>query len=269
MRDRGAALAAAAVLAALVVEPARAHSYVVRWGDTLTRIAAARGTTVGELARLNGLAHSDVLFAGSKLRLPAAGSTSRGHSYVVRLGDTLSSIAAQHGTSLSAIARANDLGSLNLVLVGRLLHIPARSSSPHMSAGARAVAEPWSVRTAIDYWSRRYGVDLHLARALAWMESGYQADVTSPAGAWGVMQVTPAAWAFVEDVLVGASIPRTPEGNVRVGIAYLDQLLHEFGGDERLALAAYYQGAASVRQVGLLPQTHAYVADVLALKRRV
>lgn len=270
MRGRGVALATAIVLAVLAAEPARAHSrYVVRWGDTLTGIAAARGTTVAELTRINRLRLTDVLFAGSTLSLPARADSSSGHSYIVRRGDTLSAIAARYGTTVSALARANGLRSANLVLAGRRLRIPARSFSPGALAAATSARESRAVRTAIDHWSRRYGVDPHLARALAWMESGYQANVLSQAGAWGPMQVTPSAWAFVEDVLVGAPIGRTTEGSIRVGIAYLDHLLHEFGGDERLGLAAYYQGAEAVRKHGLFPETHAYVADVLALRRRV
>jgi hypothetical protein len=56
---------------------------------------------------------------------------------------------------------------------------------------------------------------------------------------------------------------------LRVGIALLHHLLHQFGGNERLALGAYYQGAEAVRRYGLLPETRAYVADVLALRGRV
>jgi hypothetical protein len=41
-----------------------------------------------------------------------------------------------------------------------------------------------------------------------------------------------------------------------------------FGGDEQLALAAYYQGAREVVESGLLPGTKLYVADILALKQR-
>ena len=65
------------------------------------------------------------------------------------------------------------------------------------------------------------------------------------------------------------AIPRTADGNVRVGIAYLSHLLREFRGDERLALGAYYQGPASVRRRGLLRESKAFVADVLALKARM
>jgi soluble lytic murein transglycosylase-like protein len=83
------------------------------------------------------------------------------------------------------------------------------------------------------------------------------------------MQITPSTWDFVETVLLGRRIPRTLEGNVRVGVAYLRHLLHQFHGDERLAVAAYYQGARAVRKRGLLPATRVYVASVLSLRHRI
>ena len=125
-----------------------------------------------------------------------------------------------------------------------------------------------SIRTTLNFWARWYGVDPRLARALAWMESGYQPNLTSHAGAWGVMQVTPATWRFVETVLLGTAVPRTPYGNIRVGVAYLHHLLHAFGS-ERLALAAYHQGPYALRRRGMFRETRRFVAAVLALKRRV
>jgi len=125
------------------------------------------------------------------------------------------------------------------------------------------------VRATIDYWSRFYAVDPGLARAVAWWESGFNQSLVSAAGARGVMQVTPATWAYVEAVLVGRRIPRTTSGNVQVGVAFLRQLLREFRGDARLALAAYVQGPRSVRRHGLFRETERYVAGVLALSRRL
>jgi hypothetical protein len=122
------------------------------------------------------------------------------------------------------------------------------------------------VRTLLDYWARRYSVDRRLVRALAWMESGYQTNLTSPAGAWGVLQILPPTWRYVETVLAGAKIPRTTSGNIRVGVLYLRELLREFRRDERRALAAWYQGPASVRKHGPLHVTNVFVADVLALR---
>ncbi len=122
------------------------------------------------------------------------------------------------------------------------------------------------VRTLLDYWAGRYGVDRQLVRAVAWMESGYQTNLTSSVGAWGVMQILPVTWSYAEDVLIGRKVPRTASGNIRVGVTYLRQLLREFGGSERKALAAWYQGPASVRQYGAFKETKVFVANVLALK---
>jgi hypothetical protein len=123
-----------------------------------------------------------------------------------------------------------------------------------------------TVRGLLNYWAAQYGVEAKLVRALAWMESGYQADLTSAAGAWGVMQILPPTWDYVETVLVGKTIPRTTSGNIRVGVLYLRELLREFKGNARLALAAWYQGPASVRRHGTLQATKVFVADVLALR---
>lgn len=122
------------------------------------------------------------------------------------------------------------------------------------------------VRGLLDYWARRYGVDRKLVRAVAWMESGYQTELTSRAGAWGVMQILPPTWRYVETVLLGRKVSHTPSGNIRVGVLYLRQLLRQFKGSERLALGAWYQGPASVRSRGLLRETKIFVANVRALE---
>jgi Transglycosylase SLT domain len=83
------------------------------------------------------------------------------------------------------------------------------------------------------------------------------------------MQILPTAWDYVQDVLIGQKVPRTPAGNVQIGVAYIHQLLGEFGGDERLAVGAWYQGARAVREHGLYPETKVFVDNVLALRTRV
>jgi hypothetical protein len=125
-----------------------------------------------------------------------------------------------------------------------------------------------AVQNSLRRWSRYYGVSLQLARALAWMESGFQPNVRSSAGAWGVMQVTPGTWRYVENFVVAHRVPRTLDGGVRVGVAYFHQLLHEFNFRRRLALAAYYQGSWAVRKYGLYRETRRFVANVLALRSR-
>jgi hypothetical protein len=59
------------------------------------------------------------------------------------------------------------------------------------------------------------------------------------------------------------------DGDIEVGILYLKHLLGVFGGDERLALAGWYQGELAVKQHGLYKVTKPFVANVLALRTRM
>ena len=70
-------------------------------------------------------------------------------------------------------------------------------------------------------------------------------------------------------MLIGKKVPHDADGNVHVGLAYLNHLLDAFGGNERLALAGWYQGERSVRKTGLYKVSKVFVADVLALKQRM
>jgi hypothetical protein len=123
------------------------------------------------------------------------------------------------------------------------------------------------VRGQIDRWSRYYHVDGRLACALAWMESGHQPDLTSSTGAWGVFQIMPATWHYVERVLADRRYPRNVEGNVRVGLLFLRHLLQTFG-DTRKALAAWYTGPARVQKHGIGPRGRWFADNVLAIRPR-
>jgi soluble lytic murein transglycosylase-like protein len=101
------------------------------------------------------------------------------------------------------------------------------------------------------------------------MESGYNNALVSSAGAQGVMQLLPSTWKYVETVLLHHPVAHTADGNVEVGLAYLQHLLAVFNSDERLALAGWYQGERAVREQGVLKVSEAFVADVLALKQRM
>jgi Transglycosylase SLT domain/Putative peptidoglycan binding domain len=138
---------------------------------------------------------------------------------------------------------------------------------PELSSG-KARTAPVGVRALLGHWARVYGVDPRLVRALAWMESGYQPGLVSASGARGVMQVLPVTRRYVEKVLLRRRAPSSVSGGIQVGVVFLRELLREFHGSESLALAAWYQGPASVRRYGVAAETRTFVANVLALRRR-
>ena len=113
------------------------------------------------------------------------------------------------------------------------------------------------------------GAPASLATAIAWQESGFNNAMVSAANARGVMQVLPGTWDWVQQNLALRKLdPANPIDNVGAGVLYLGRLLRETGGDPAMAAAGYYQGLASVRRIGMLPETQRYVANVLALRGR-
>jgi Transglycosylase SLT domain/Putative peptidoglycan binding domain len=175
---------------------------------------------------------------------------------------------ARTARALRHYQRAHELSADGVAGKLTLTALTPQSADAAKAALVRSTSStPSRVTALLDYWADHYGVDRRLVRAVAWQESGYQTNLTSSAGAWGVMQILPGTWKYVETVLIGHPVPHTTSGNIHVGVAYLRQLLREFGGSERRALAAWNQGPASLRRRGALRETKAFVANVLALRR--
>lgn len=181
--------------------------------------------------------------------------------HVVRVGDTLTALAARYGTTVAALAAVNRIDSARPIVIGQRLRLPISTRSLE--------APKVDVRSMLDAWSARLGVDPHLVRALAWMESGFQTHLVSDAGARGILQTLPTTRLYVENVLAGRAIPHTVDGDIEVGVLYLRHLLQVFGGNEQLALAGWYQGERAVKSYGPYKVTKPFVADVLALRTRM
>jgi LysM repeat protein len=104
--------------------------HIVRWGETLTSIAARYGVTVTALMQANHLRSVNYIYVGQRLVIPGATPPSTGTSYhIVRRGETLSSIASRYGVTVSALMAANGLRSPNFIWVGQRLRIPGHSGS--------------------------------------------------------------------------------------------------------------------------------------------
>jgi soluble lytic murein transglycosylase-like protein len=186
-------------------------------------------------------------------------------THTVQPGESFYAIAERYSVSPWQLARRNRLSLMNVIVPGQKLRLPRGAVVRTTRATPPAAPSRDSVRAALDYWAGVYGVDPQLVRALAWMESGFQHDVVSSVGALGVMQLLPESWEFVDTVLLGVRTSRTYKGNVRAGVRFLRWQLDQVGGDVRLALAGWYQGARAVREHGLYGETKVFVRIVLAL----
>ena len=278
------AAAMSAALAGLASPSAWAGTVTVQRGQTLTEIAAELHTTVAALMTANQLQNPNRILAGQRLEVPSptAESGNASTTVVVQRGQTLFAIAARFGVSVSALAAANGITSPNRVLAGSRLVVPQGASGMALADDTTPIVgtnvavgglpteladNPSRLTLEPDFASAAatYGVSLPLLEALCWWESGWQLAIVSPDGAMGVCQVEPATAAFVDQFLVDSDLnPSTAAQNIDLGAAYLASLLRQTGGNVSEALAAYYQGSASVRQQGMLPATDTYVEGVEA-----
>lgn len=106
--------------------PSGGGTYTVVAGDTLYSIAARNGTTVDALVSANNIANPNLIYPGQVLRIP--GTTPpppQPATYTVVPGDTLSSIAARHGTTVAALVAANNIANPNLIFPGQVLLLTA------------------------------------------------------------------------------------------------------------------------------------------------
>jgi len=115
-------------------------TYRVKKGDTLEKIAAAHGTTAGELARINHLKLRDPLWVDRKLRIPAppAKEEEKGSPetfpYRVQRGDTLERIALKHHTTVRTLRTLNHLKAGESPAPGRRLKVPVEKLDDEMAA---------------------------------------------------------------------------------------------------------------------------------------
>lgn len=210
--------------------PAPMGAYVVRRGDTLSAIAARSGVSPRQIAWMNGLAPGATLVAGTALKLPTGAP----------IATPVTRTAAASSTPVRAVPRA----------------------APYATGGRLTSSQIGTI-------AANQGVPSSLAAAIAWQESGFNNGAVSSANARGVMQVLPGTWDFVQRNLSSRTLnPFSAQDNVRAGSLYLGSLLRQTGGNVPQAVAAYYQGLSSVRQIGMYADTQRYVTNVLSLRRR-
>jgi GH25 family lysozyme M1 (1,4-beta-N-acetylmuramidase) len=113
----------------VTAQPQKPQKHAVAAGDSFESIANKYGVTVRELVSANPqlLKTGDQLTVPVAVAIPAENGNSPGsapRTYTVKAGDTLTAIAVKYGTTVAAIASANNIDNINNIAVGQVLVIP-------------------------------------------------------------------------------------------------------------------------------------------------
>ncbi|MDM8151726.1 LysM peptidoglycan-binding and 3D domain-containing protein [Priestia megaterium] len=124
------------------------HTYTVKSGDTLYRIAKNNGTSVQQLKEWNNLS-SHLIYVNQVLKISGTGTVSsspsapvqektnetqaspapsNSKSYKVQPGDTMWSVAQRHGISISQLKQWNNLSS-NTIYINQVLQVGGQATA--------------------------------------------------------------------------------------------------------------------------------------------
>lgn len=120
------------------------ENYTVQAGDTLVGLAKKHNVIVADLAATNQLSTQDQLKRGQVIKVPASPKADKADTkkqpakenkkevdtktatYTVKSGDSLTSIAKQHGISVADLAKMNKLDSKAALKSGQKLIVPKK-----------------------------------------------------------------------------------------------------------------------------------------------
>lgn len=157
------------------------------------------------------------------------------------------------------------MGPGSELLVRGKKRVKNRSVSSRHSPGDLQENEKRYTRL-IDRVSRELSLDRNLVHAVVRVESAFDPQAVSRAGAVGLMQLMPRT-----AELYGVRDSRNPTQNIYAGVLHLRKLIQQFN-DVVLALAAYNAGENAVINYGYkvppYPETQNYVRKVLVFYRQ-
>ncbi len=115
-------------------------SYVVKSGDSLTKIAQVNGVSLSSLLQANGLSKSSIIRPGQNLIIPEGGASptvsvpssvvpSGALTHTVKKGDNLTRIAAIYGTTVKRIMELNGLSDPGKIQIGQNLIVSDSGST--------------------------------------------------------------------------------------------------------------------------------------------
>ena len=121
--------------------------YIVKKGDSISKIAAEHGIPIKVLLEKNSIKNANSIRIGQKLKLPSGAKVSHAEAaepaptqsgeelsvYTVQRGDSLSLISMRTGTTVKQLMKINNLKNAN-IRIGQKLHVKKAETAENANA---------------------------------------------------------------------------------------------------------------------------------------
>ena len=200
----------------------------------------------------------------------SSNSSSSSSAFNIMLTRLLSAISEKNKYAKTEAEKVSLEGILS-TYNSSVLSSGSTSINNYITADVSTLTVDERIENAVELYSNQHGVDSNLVKAIIKVESNFDPNVVSSAGAKGLMQLMPE-----NCKALGVEDPFNIEQNIEGGVKHIKEYIDRYDGDIEMALMAYNggptrmmnRGVTSIDDIYKMPkETQNYVPKVMSYYR--
>lgn len=200
----------------------------------------------------------------------SSNSSSSSSAFNIMLTSLLSAISEKNKYAKTEAEKVSLEGILS-TYNSSVLSSGSTSINNYITADVSNLTVDERIENAVELYSNQHGVDSNLVKAIIKVESNFNPNVVSSAGAKGLMQLMPE-----NCKALGVEDPFNIEQNIEGGVKHIKEYIDRYDGDIEMALMAYNggptmmmnRGVTSIDDIYKMPkETQNYVPKVMSYYR--
>ncbi|WP_195955539.1 lytic transglycosylase domain-containing protein [Clostridium saudiense] len=200
----------------------------------------------------------------------SSNSSSSSSAFNIMLTRLLSAISEKNKYAKTEAEKVSLEGILS-TYNSSVLSSGSTSINNYITADVSNLTVDERIENAVELYSNQHGVDSNLVKAIIKVESNFDPNVVSSAGAKGLMQLMPE-----NCKALGVEDPFNIEQNIEGGVKHIKEYIDRYDGDIEMALMEYNggptrmmnRGVTSIDDIYKMPkETQNYVPKVMSYYR--
>ena len=182
----------------------------------------------------------------------SSNSSSSSSAFNIMLTRLLSAISEKNKYAKTEAEKVSLEGILS-TYNSSVLSSGSTSINNYITADVSNLTVDERIENAVELYSNQHGVDSNLVKAIIKVESNFDPNVVSSAGAKGLMQLMPE-----NCKALGVEDPFNIEQNIEGGVKHIKEYIDRYNGDVEMALMAYNGGPTRMMNRGVKSMADIY-----------